>query len=106
MIEALACGTPVMATSFGSVPELIDDGLTGFVREEAKDLAPCLLDASNLDRSTCREIAETRFSTARMVADHVDLYTELIERPAKVRKTALRRIWRSSSKLELPYAKL
>jgi glycosyltransferase involved in cell wall biosynthesis len=102
MIEALACGTPVMATSFGSVPELIDDGRTGFVRDEAKDLAPCLLDASNLDRSTCREVAETRFSTARMVADHVDLYTELIERPAKVRKTALRRIWRSSSKLEVP----
>ena len=100
MIESLACGTPVMATSFGSVPELIDDGRTGFVRDEAKDLAPCLLDASTLDRSTCREVAETRFCTARMVADHVDLYTEIIERTPKVRKTALRRIWRSSSKLE------
>jgi glycosyltransferase involved in cell wall biosynthesis len=103
MIESLACGTPVMATSFGSVPELIDDGMTGFVRDEAKDLAPCLLDASNLDRSTCRQVAETRFCTARMVADHVDLYTEVIERPARVRKTALRRIWRSSPKLEVPY---
>ena len=56
-----------MATSFGSVPELIDDGRTGFVRDEAKDLAPCLLDASNLDRSMCREVAETRFSTARIL---------------------------------------
>ena len=102
MIESLACGTPVMATSFGSVPELIDDGQTGFVRDEAKDLAPCLLDAGNLDRSTCRQVAETRFCTARMVADHVDLYTALIGQAAKVRKTALRRIWRSSSKLEVP----
>jgi glycosyltransferase involved in cell wall biosynthesis len=102
MIEALACGTPVMATSFGSVPELIDDGRTGFVRDEAKDLAPCLLDASSLDRTVCREEAETRFCTTRMVADHVDLYSELIGQQAKVRKTALRRIWRSSSKLEVP----
>jgi glycosyltransferase involved in cell wall biosynthesis len=102
MIEALACGTPVMATSFGSVPELIDDGQTGFVRDEAKDLAPCLLDASTLDRRTCREVAATRFCTARMVADHVDLYTELIERAPKVRKTAFRWIRRSSSTLEVP----
>src|SRR5215203_5907092 len=105
MIEALACGTPVMATSFGSVPELIDDGQTGFVRDEAKDLAPCLLDASTLDRSTCREVAATRFCTARMVADHVDLYTELIERAPKVRKTAFRWIRRSSSTLEVPTRK-
>ena len=41
-----------------------------------------------------------------MVADHVDLYTELTEQPTKVRKPASRRIWRSSSKLEIPYAKL
>jgi glycosyltransferase involved in cell wall biosynthesis len=85
MIESLACGTPVMATSFGSVPELIEDGRTGFVREEAKDLVTCLLDASDLDRSVCREVAETRFSTARMVADHVDLYAQLLKGPGKVR---------------------
>ena len=78
MIEALACGTPVVATSAGSVPEIVDDGRTGFIRDAPEDLAACLLRAADLDRTACREVAESRFSTARMVADHLDLYTELI----------------------------
>lgn len=78
MIESLACGTPVVATSAGSVPEIIDDGRTGFVRDRPDDLASCLQHAGDLDRAGCREAAETRFSTARMVADHIDLYNELI----------------------------
>jgi len=83
MIEALACGTPVVATSAGSVPEIVDDGLTGFIRDAAEDLASCLLLAVDLDRAACREAAESRFSTARMVADHLELYTELVsEAPA------------------------
>jgi glycosyltransferase involved in cell wall biosynthesis len=79
MIESLACGTPVVSTSAGSVPEIIDDDRTGFVRDDAKDLASCLPRSSDLDRHACRAEAKTRFSTARMVADHVDLYTKLIE---------------------------
>ena len=78
MIEALACGTPVVATSSGSVPEIIDDGRTGFIRDTAEDLATWLLRAADLDRATCREVAEIRFSTARMVSDHLDLYAELM----------------------------
>ena len=78
MIEALACGTPVVATSAGSVPEIVDDGRTGFIRDTEEDLAKCLLRAADLDRAACREVAETRFSTARMVSDHLDLYAELI----------------------------
>jgi glycosyltransferase involved in cell wall biosynthesis len=78
MIEALACGTPVVATSAGSVPEIVDDGRTGFIRDAPEDLATCLLRAVDLDRAACREAARSRFSTARMVADHLDLYTELI----------------------------
>jgi glycosyltransferase involved in cell wall biosynthesis len=77
MIESLACGTPVVATRAGSVPEIVDDGRTGFVRGSAENLASCLREATDLDRAACREAAETRFSTARMVSDHVDLYREL-----------------------------
>jgi glycosyltransferase involved in cell wall biosynthesis len=77
MIESLACGTPVVATGAGSVPEIIDDARTGFVRESADDLAACLPRAVGLDRAACREAAETRFSTARMVSEHVALYREL-----------------------------
>jgi glycosyltransferase involved in cell wall biosynthesis len=79
MIESLACGTPVVATSSGSVPEIIDDGRTGFVRDSAEDLAKCLLAAADLDRAACRQVAEARFSTARMVANHVDLYGQLVD---------------------------
>jgi glycosyltransferase involved in cell wall biosynthesis len=78
MIEALACGTPVVATSAGSVPEIVDPGVTGFSSDHPEDLARCLRRASELDRSACREAAATRFSTTRMVNDHLDLYAELI----------------------------
>ncbi len=74
MIESLACGTPVVATGSGSVPEIVDDGSTGFVRDSTDDLAMCLSKAVDLDRAACRKAAETRFSTTRMVSDHIDLY--------------------------------
>jgi glycosyltransferase involved in cell wall biosynthesis len=80
MIESLACGTPVVATSAGSVPEIIDDGRTGRIADRRELLARSLLEAAELDRSACREVAATRFSTARMVADHIDLYAELVGR--------------------------
>jgi glycosyltransferase involved in cell wall biosynthesis len=81
MIESLACGTPVVATPFGSVPEIVEDGQTGFLRESAEDLAACLQKADQLDRKACRNVVETRFSTARMVAEHLDLYTQLLASP-------------------------
>jgi glycosyltransferase involved in cell wall biosynthesis len=77
MIQALACGTPVLATCRGSAPELIDDGVTGFVRETEEELADCLHHVDRLDRAACRRAAAERFSTERMVADHVALYERL-----------------------------
>jgi glycosyltransferase involved in cell wall biosynthesis len=74
MIEALACGTPVVATPHGSVPEIVTDGLTGFVCETDDDLADAVLRAPDLDRSACRSDARERFSAERMVADHLELY--------------------------------
>jgi len=81
MIESLACGTPVVATPFGSAPEIIEDGVTGFLRERAEDLATCLRRTGELDRTACRYATETRFSTTRMVADHLDLYAHLVNSP-------------------------
>lgn len=78
MIESLACGTPVLATPHGSVPEIVDDGVTGFVRATETDLADALLRVGELDRAACRKVAAERFSTARMVADHVDLFRAVI----------------------------
>jgi glycosyltransferase involved in cell wall biosynthesis len=78
MIEALACGTPVVTTSAGSVPEIIADGENGLISDDGTaGLAECVTRADQLDRARCREIAEARFSTERMVSEHVALYADL-----------------------------
>lgn len=78
MIEALACGTPVVASPSGSVPEIVTDGVTGFIRTGTRALAEALSEASTLDRSACRAAAEHAFSTERMVSNHVGLYQRLL----------------------------
>jgi len=77
MIEALACGTPVVATPHGSVPELIADGVTGYVRPDETGLADALQRVDRLDRERCRKEAAERFSTDRMVIDHLRLYEKV-----------------------------
>jgi glycosyltransferase involved in cell wall biosynthesis len=78
MIEALAAGTPVVSTPAGSAPEIVDDGVTGYLRKGCAALADALTAAADLDRAACRAAAESRFATERMVREHVQLYTELI----------------------------
>jgi len=80
MIEALACGTPVVVTPRGAAPEIVEDGVTGFVRSTIAGLAVGVQGASGLDRRTCRAAAVERFSAERLVADHVDCYEMAISR--------------------------
>jgi glycosyltransferase involved in cell wall biosynthesis len=80
MIEALAAGTPVITTSRGSAPEIVDDGSTGFFGTDVRSLADALRRVGELDRQRCREAAEDRFSAERMAAEHVRLYSDLIQR--------------------------
>jgi glycosyltransferase involved in cell wall biosynthesis len=75
MVEALACGTPVVATSCGSAPELVRHGVTGVIADGEDALVEAVGRAARLDRVRCRQEAAERFSTGRMVADHVALYT-------------------------------
>jgi glycosyltransferase involved in cell wall biosynthesis len=84
MIEALACGTPVLAFAEGSAPELIDHGTTGYLCEDVDDLACRLGDLRRLDRGACRRAAEQRFSTARMVDDHLALFERVVAQRARV----------------------
>lgn len=74
MIEALATGTPVIATPHGSAPEIVEDGQTGFLRAGDEGLVGALGAAADLDRGACRAAAEARFAKDRMAADHVELY--------------------------------
>ncbi|HEV8296359.1 MAG TPA: glycosyltransferase family 4 protein [Acidimicrobiales bacterium] len=79
MIEALACGTPVVATPHGSVPEVVIDAVTGFVREGEAALTQVLTRVDAVDRGVCRKDAAERFSTERMVGDHVALYERVVK---------------------------
>jgi glycosyltransferase involved in cell wall biosynthesis len=77
MIEAMACGTPVIAFAQGSVPEVIEDGVTGFIVKDM-DAAVLAVDrVQELDRFTIRRRFEQRFSAARMASDYVKVYQRL-----------------------------
>jgi glycosyltransferase involved in cell wall biosynthesis len=74
LVEAMMCGTPVVTSCLGAATEVVDEGITGFCAREADELPDRLHAAFELDRATVRRRAEQRFSTARMVADHLALY--------------------------------
>jgi glycosyltransferase involved in cell wall biosynthesis len=78
MIEALATGTPVIATPRGSVPEIVQDGRNGFIRTDLHDLADALGRAHSLDRATCRASVEERFTSAQMAQHYVELFERLL----------------------------
>lgn len=80
MIEALACGTPVIASRRGSVPEIIDNGLTGFVVDSIAEFGTALQRARNLDRRAIRKQFERRFTVERMAQDYLTVYRQLPRR--------------------------
>ena len=81
MIEALACGTPVLARPCGSVPEILRDGLTGFVRHDINELANLVPYVGQLSRKSCHEWAVQNFSRERMTEDYIHVYRLLSELP-------------------------
>jgi glycosyltransferase involved in cell wall biosynthesis len=87
MIEALACGTPVIAFRGGSVPEVLEDGVTGFVVDTLEDAIAATRSVKDLDRRRCRAVFEDRFSAGRMARDYLALYERLIS--ARTRSTPL-----------------
>ena len=74
MIEALACGTPVIGTARGSSPEIIDHGVTGFLGDSDDELLAGIRNATSLERANCRQAAEQRFSIAVMASNYVNVY--------------------------------
>ncbi|HZF06327.1 MAG TPA: glycosyltransferase family 4 protein [Patescibacteria group bacterium] len=84
MIEAMACGTPVIARPCGSVPELLEDGRTGFLGDTVDDLVEAVKRIDTIERAECRRQVERRFSVARMVDDYEAIY----RRAASARQAA------------------
>lgn len=80
MIEALACGTPVVACGCGSVPEVIEDGVSGFVLHHWEEGVEAVQKVARLSRRRCRESFERRFTSARMARDYVEVYQRVIGR--------------------------
>jgi glycosyltransferase involved in cell wall biosynthesis len=74
VIEALACGTPVLARPCGSMPELLRNGVTGFSHLDLKVLSNRVNDISKLDRAACRNWVERKFSLQRMTEDYINVY--------------------------------
>jgi glycosyltransferase involved in cell wall biosynthesis len=80
MIESMACGTPVIATRHGAVPEVIEDGVSGLIVDTYREMPEALERADALDPLDCRHYVEERFAPERMVAEYLDAYREAVGR--------------------------
>ena len=88
MIEAMACGTPVVAYRGGAVPELVEPGQTGFIVENLEDAVAAVRRVAELSRKQCREAFEKRFTATRMAHDYVQQFERLIARNEEVLEAA------------------
>ena len=78
MAEALACGTPVIGLNRGAIPEVVEDGVNGFVCESIDEMAAAVERIKDIDRSSCRRIAEEKFSDHTIVSAYEELYVRLL----------------------------
>jgi glycosyltransferase involved in cell wall biosynthesis len=78
MAEALACGTPVLGYRRGAVPEVVHEGVTGYVRDDARGLAACVSRIRALSREACRQSAEQRFSPRALVDAYARVYASVV----------------------------
>jgi len=85
MIEAMACGTPVIAWPRGSVSEVIEDGVTGYIVETIDEAVRAVARSGDFDRRHCRRVFEERFTATRMADDYLAVYRRLIRHPVRPR---------------------
>jgi glycosyltransferase involved in cell wall biosynthesis len=79
MIEAMSCGTPVIAFRCGSVPEVIDEGISGFIVNSEEQAVEAIHKCRDFDRKKCRAVFERRFTADRMAKDYSQIYQKLVE---------------------------
>src|SRR5437773_9797756 len=80
MIEAMACGTPIIAYDRGSVPEVMENGVTGFVVRALDDAVEATRQVRNVSRAGCREVFEQHFTVTRMANDYMNVYEWVVRR--------------------------
>ena len=78
VVEALACGTPVIASNRGSMPELIDHGVTGFLVDSVDEAVDAITHIGEIDRSSCRAVVSARFTVDRMADQYLSLYRSIL----------------------------
>jgi glycosyltransferase involved in cell wall biosynthesis len=78
MIESMACGTPVIAYPLGSVPEMIDEGVTGFMVASIEEGVKAVNRIQSLNRAACRRVFNNRFSARRMALDYIEVYQQVL----------------------------
>jgi glycosyltransferase involved in cell wall biosynthesis len=79
MLEAMACGTPVITTPSGAAPEIVDDGVTGYVCATSRAMRSAIEAVDQIERTRCRDAVLRRFSLDRMVGGYLDVYGAAIE---------------------------
>jgi len=77
MVEALACGTPVIAFPEGAAPEIVEDGVTGYLCDNEEEMVQRVLEIDKIDRRACRASIEGHFNARRMVQEYLQLFEEL-----------------------------
>ena len=102
LIEALACGTPVLAYRRGSIPEIIEDGVTGFICENIDEMASAIDRLPQIQRQRCRDSFEARFTVQRMAEDYVALYERMAAVAGRPRMYANGRPSRLGSRRRMP----
>ena len=104
MVEAMACGTPVLGANMGSVPEIVVDGVTGFVCDSVEDAVEKVPLLSSLDRRACRAHVEAEFTSERMIDRYLEAYAEAVRLQLPPDPTPMQLRWRNHDWWDRPMA--